>query len=67
MELRQGVFVPMKVLEDGFDGSADGAMPHWQVASLPNSYRFYLRDHLKADKAPMVKTTRFVPERIINT
>ncbi len=28
-------------------------------------YKFYLRDHLRANKAPMVKKMRFAPERII--
>jgi len=31
----------------------------------PTSYPLYLRDHLRADQAPMKEVTRFVPERII--
>lgn len=55
------------IFEDGFDDSPNGAMPQWQIVSLPNRYRFYLRDHLKQDKAPMVRKIRFVPTRIIKT
>ena len=33
--------------------------------TTPGRYRYYLRDHLRADKAPMKEVTRFVPERII--
>jgi hypothetical protein len=31
----------------------------------PTSYPFYLRSHLRADKAPLKKVTRFVADRII--
>ena len=31
----------------------------------PTSYGLYRRDHLKADKAPLKKTARFVPDRTI--
>ena len=55
------------IFEDGFDGSPDGAMPEWQVDSLPNSYRFYRRDHLRGNRTPVVRKTRFVPKRIIKT
>jgi hypothetical protein len=53
------------IFKDGFDGSQGDVAPQWQVASLPINYRFYLRDYLRKDKAPMVSKTRFVPERII--
>jgi hypothetical protein len=36
--------------------------PH---SSDPTSYPFYLRDHMKAAKAPMKRVKRFVPRRII--
>ena len=53
------------LFRDGFDRSPDGLTPDWDVAALPNNYRFYLRDHMRADKAPFVRKTRFVPERLI--
>jgi len=31
----------------------------------PTSYPLYQREHLRADKAPLKKITRFVPDRII--
>ncbi len=31
----------------------------------PTSYPFYLRDHLRADRAPLKTVTRFAPQRVI--
>ena len=33
--------------------------------TAPTSYPLYLRDHMRAEKAPMKQVTRFVPNRII--
>ena len=53
------------IVAESFEGEGSELPEGWEVASLPNNYRFYLRDHLKSDRAPMVTKTRFVPERLI--
>lgn len=46
------------ILEDPFN-QRDGPVAGWQISPLPVNYRFYLRDHLHRDKAPMVNKVRF--------
>ena len=53
------------IFAEGFEGAEGKLRDPWQVARLAINYRFYLRDHLKGDKAPLVTKTRFVPDRII--
>jgi hypothetical protein len=54
------------IFADSFEGAEGSKLPDsWEVATLPVNYRFYLRDHLRDDKAPLVARVRFVPDRII--
>ena len=50
-----------KVLcEDPFDGP-DGPPARWDGARRPNRMPLYQREHMRRDKAPIKKKTRFAP------
>ena len=51
------------VFEDRFEG-AEGPPAGWQDYA-PFSYRFYQRNHLRRDKAPMVKRTVYSPDKVV--
>jgi hypothetical protein len=52
------------IFEDRLDGP-NGALAGWQGANQECSYLFYQRDHMRREKAPMVKKTRFAPDHVI--
>jgi hypothetical protein len=51
------------IFHDSFDGP-DGPPAGW-TGYEPFIYRFYQRDHLRGNSAPMVKKTRFSPDTVI--
>ena len=52
------------IFKDKFEGP-DGPPAGWEGINKECDYLFYQRNHMRREKAPMAKKTRFIPDHVI--